>query len=143
MSKIEEMFQEFKDIAELRDFSKAQHKTILELTKKLKKTEEEKKHLEDLLSKVAPTSMIPNNSSNLIKDIGEVEESICRLELQKLHDITLERVLTYEETKKVEIYTKLLISLNSKPKEEKSDTKNLETGELLQLVKNNDDRKTQ
>lgn len=138
MSKIEDMMQEFKDLAELKDFTRAQHESIMNLTRKVKKLEEEKSELESMLVGKLPSNL---NSSSLIQDVGAYEETICRMELKKLHDRSLEQQLTYEEAKKVEIYTKLLISINSKEKKEDLGAGKIETGDLLKLVVDNNDAK--
>lgn len=144
MSSIEEMMKSFSDQAELQAFCEQQHKTILELTKKIDKLNDKNKQLEDLLQQKAPVLVgeyAPIISAGRIDEA--YEENICKMELKKLHDISIERQLTYEETKKVDIFTKLIIALNQKPKSQVFDTKKKGTDELLKLVSNSDDSNEQ
>ena len=140
MSGIDEMLKSFVSEVERSDFIRQQHVTIMNLTKKINDLEEKNNHLENLLEKNIP-SLVQNNNSivSFNEVITDYEENICRMELKRLHDLTMERGLTYEETKKVDIYTKLLIQLNSKPKTIELEAKNKNTTELLALVENADE----
>lgn len=140
MSSIEEMMKSFSDITELQSFCEQQHKTIMDLTRKIDKLNEKNKHLEDLLQQKTPTLIGEYSPIVQAGRIDEAyEENICKMELKKLHDLSLERALTYEETKKVDIFSKLLIAINAKPKGQIIDTKKKDTDELLRLVSDNDD----
>lgn len=139
MSIFDEMIKQYKDISEVQAFAEAQHKTIVELTKKISKLEEEKLHLEKLLNKTVPILVEPQ--SNIIKsgNIEDHEENICRMELKKLHDLSLERTLTLEEAKKVELYTKLLLALNNVPKRMEKPVREFSTDDLLEIVSEESD----
>lgn len=133
------MMKSFVDISELRSFCEQQHKTILELTRKLEKINEKNKHLENILQTKVPTLVGEYSPIIQAGRIDEAyEENICKMELKKLHDLSVERVLTYEETKKVDIFTKLLLAINQKPKGNIIDTKKKDTDELLRLVSGDD-----
>ncbi len=141
MSSIEDMMKSFTDISELQSFCEQQHKTIMELTKKIDKLTEKKNHLETMLQQKTP--VLVGEYSPIIQagTIDEAyEENICKMELKKLHDLSLERVLTYEETKKVDIFSKLLLAISQKPKGQLIDTKKKGTDELLKLVSGDDDK---
>lgn len=145
MDSFEKMLKEFKNLNELQQFSEAQHKTIIELSKKNQKLEEEVKHLKTLLDSQTPKLPIQQQEQSIIKSgaiIEDHEENICRMELKKLHDLSLERQLTYEETKKVEIYTKLLIAIQAKAKSNVIELKKTDTSDLLQLVQDNDNKES-
>lgn len=137
MTAIDKMLQQFKTQPELEAFAKAQQKTIIELTKKNKALETEVKSLKKLTeSKI----IIPGNEENKIDFSASDEESIARQQLFKLKEISNERELTYEETKRVEIFSKLLIALKDKPKTIEVKSKNLSDAELIALaVKTEDD----
>lgn len=135
MSMIDDMMKQYINMAELQEFAKAQHKTILDLTKKISKLEEEKKHLEKLIGNSVP--ILVGQEHSLIKSgsiIENHEENICRMELKKLHDISMVSALTLEEAKKVELYTKLLLSLHNQPKKVKTEEREVSTEDLLQIV---------
>lgn len=143
MSSLDEMMKSFADMAELKLFAEQQHKTILELTKSIDKLRAKNKQLEELLQKKTPVLVgeySPIVSAGTIDEAHE--ENICKMELKKLHDVSLERALTYEETKKVDIFTKLLLAINQKPKGELINTKKKDTDELLKLVSSGDDDNT-
>ena len=135
MSSIDDMLKSFESQIELQAFAEQQHITILELTKKIDTLKEKNKQLETLLQTKTPVLVGEYSPIVQASTINEAhEETICRIELKKLHDIAIERALTYEETKKVDIYTKLLIAINQKPKNQIIDTKKKGTEELLKLV---------
>ena len=68
------------------------------------------------------------------------EEVICRTQLNLLKQMSLERQLTLEESRKVDIFSKILIALNEKPKTIKLETKSFKDEELLAIV--SDENKT-
>lgn len=143
MSSLEEMMKSFASMAELKSFAEQQHKTILELTKSIDKLRAKNKQLEDLLQQKTPALVGEYTPIVTAGTVDEAhEENICRMELKKLHDLSLERALTYEETKKVDIFTKLLLAINQRPKGELINTKKKDTDELLKLVASNDDDST-
>lgn len=113
MSNIMDISNEFKDIAELRAYANAQYNTIINLTKKVNKLEEEKLSLERQVNSRAQV-IDTDEVGSLILATSD-EETICRIQLKKLKDKSLNsEELTLEETKRVEIYTKLLISMKEK-----------------------------
>lgn len=132
MSVFDEMMKQYKDMSSLQDFAEAQHRTIIELTKKLSDSEEKRKQVERMLG-----TNLPTTSNSLIKPgvFEDHEENICRMELKKLHDLSMERTLTLEEAKKVELYTKLLLALDiAARKKEPKDITDVSTDELLAIV---------
>ena len=129
------MFQETKELSDLQAFCEAQQKTILGLTKKVKQLEEERDHLKGLLETTAP--ILPNPSSSVLpteKFLTSDQEAICRMQLTKLRDVALERELTLEETKKVEIFSKIIAAIENAPKTIKIDAKAIDSGDLMGLL---------
>lgn len=126
MSNLNNMGLEFKEYAELKQFAEAQQKTILTLSKQIKQKDEEIKHLQKLLSDSTP--VIKDESPLILNTESMDEEAICRMELRKLRECSVERELTLEEAKKVDIYTKLLINLKNK------DTKPVKEKEVKELT---------
>jgi dsDNA-binding SOS-regulon protein len=130
---IESLFKGLKDDVELRAFAEAQYQTILELSKKIQKIEEENSHLKQLLENSTP--VLEEQKKELLGynlDASN-EEIISTIQLNKLKQISYDRELTLEETKKVEIYSKILANVKTKPKEEaKPDA--LSTEDLIRLM---------
>ncbi|NBW58363.1 hypothetical protein EBR43_11425 [bacterium] len=133
---LEKMLDEAKDLAELRVFSEAQQKTIVKLSKKNKELEDEISHLKKLLETTAP--IISNNeavpSVSADKFLTTDQEAICRMQLNRLKEVSYERELTLEEAKRVEIFSKIINVLENSPKTIKVETKNLDNKELLSLI---------
>lgn len=129
------MLNEAKDLAELRAFSEAQQKTIVKLSKKNKEMEEEISHLKKLLESSAPVIAVDNAPVlQADKFLTTDQEAICRMQLNKLKEVSYERELTLEEAKRVEIFSKILNVLENSPKTIKVETKNLDNKELLSLL---------
>lgn len=134
-SPMNQMLAQFKDLSELQAFANAQQRTIIELTKKLKKAEDETKHLKSLLEKSVP--LIESDESKKLQKKGFLtndEESICRQQLFLLNQMSAERELTLEESKRVEIFSKILRALEEKPKTVVVESRTLSTEELLASV---------
>lgn len=122
------------DFDELRKFAQAQMDVITQLSKKLSNLEGEKKHLEQLLVQNVP---LVGPQAEVIEKEGvfsSEEEAICREQLHIFKIVSQERELTLEETKKVEIYSKILMSFKQEPKKAKSSVDGMSTPELLRLV---------
>ena len=133
------MLDEIKTLSELRAFSEAQQKTIVKISKKNKELENEIVHLKKLLESQTP--IIKTEAEN--QSVGEKfltsdQEAICRMELNKLKQVSFERELTLEEAKRVDIYSKILNVLENSPKTIKVETKNASSQELISLVQSED-----
>jgi hypothetical protein len=132
---LEKMLDEVKDMSELRVFSEAQQKTIIKLSKKNKELEEEVSHLKKLLECQTPIIQTSEQPASLgEKFLTSDQESICRMELNKLKQTSFERELTLEEAKRVDIYSKILNVLENSPKTIKVETKSIPSQDLMSLV---------
>jgi hypothetical protein len=136
---LDKMLDEIKTLSELRAFSEAQQKTIVKISKKNKELENEIVHLKKLLESQTP--IIKTEAEN--QSVGEKfltsdQEAICRMELNKLKQVSFERELTLEEAKRVDIYSKILNVLENSPKTIKVETKNASSQELISLVQSED-----
>lgn len=121
------------DEKEKQDFIEAQYRTILDLTKKNKKIQEEVDELKKVISSTNRLEM--NERMPNIIDLAESDEvSIARIELRKLKERSFDETLTLEETKKVEIYSKILSNNANKPKDINGQAKVLTDTELLKLA---------
>lgn len=119
-------------------YQKAQASTIISQTRQIN---ELRKNLESL-SKQCETLTIENTklkalapASSLESSISD-EESICLVQLALLNNMSMQRELTLEETKKAEIFTKTLLSLRGrKPEEKEQSIGNLSNEDLLAAMK--------
>lgn len=136
---IQDVSQTFTDISELQAYTNAQYQTIIELSKKCHTLEEERNHLRKLLENGTPLIKENNSLIELFTDVSD-EEAICRMELKKLKVVSIERELTLEEAKRTEIYTKLLVSLRDKTKEETPSEKRLDDASLIALLTDDNTR---
>lgn len=128
MSKIESIFGK-KTLEEWESFAEAQFQVITNLNKEINQLRQEKKQIEELLK----TSVVP--LAPTLEDTVSPEEQICRDQLRLLNSVSKERELTSEECRKVDIYTKLVISLsNFTGKKKPSEIDHLKNEDLLKLV---------
>lgn len=123
--------EKLREYSELKLYSDAQSKTIIELSKKLKVKEDETIHLKKLLEGSVP---LIREKKDLIKFEANDQEYICRTEINKLRDISMERELTLEECKKLDIYSKILKELANAPKTIEVKSRQLSEAELLSIV---------
>lgn len=119
------------DIAEIKAFSTAQNKTIIELSRRLKEKDDEIVHLKKLLEGSVPLVKAP---TDLTQADGDDREYLCRIGLRQLKQISDERELTFEECRKLDIYSKILKDLMGGPKTIEVKSRNLSNDELLKLV---------
>lgn len=130
-SPTDKMIAQFKSLEDLQAFAKAQQKTLIDMTKKLKASEDEIKHLKKLLEGAVPlVSPIPK-----VNFSAQDEEQIAREQLFLLKQISADKELTMEEAKKVEIFSKILNTLKEKkPKglrDIELEAQNTETKQLM------------
>lgn len=134
-SATDKMIAQFSNLEDLSAFAKAQQKTLLELTKKNKVLEDETKHLKKLLEGTVPV-INPNPKTSFSTND---EESIAREQLFLLKQKSTNEELTYEETKKVEIYSKILNTLKTNHKTIDANSKDISTTDVLKLLKESND----
>lgn len=128
---IDEQSKNITELTELKKYSEAQEKALVDLSRTIANLEAENKNLKVVLEEL-------NGGINKTNFIVSDEEVICRTQLSLLKQLALERQLTLEESRKVDIFSKILIALNEKPKTIKVETKNLNEEELLAIVSNED-----
>lgn len=132
---LDKMVEQFKDMTELLAYADAQTKTILELSKKLAKAEEEVKHLKKILEDSTP--LLEEQKKDFLGYSPEdpKEKIIAEVQLNMLKEISFDRELTLEETKRVEIFSKILLNLRaSKANEQEVPSKTLSNDDLLKLA---------
>lgn len=133
---IDKMFASLKDLNDWKNFAESQQKVITDLSKKNTQLKEEIEHLKGLVGSAVP--LISKEGSSLLT-LGDDEETICRAEIAKLRSYSAMRELTYEETKKLEIYTKISLQLRNQPKTLVSKTKDLSNENLIALLETKDE----
>lgn len=135
---VDKTVAQYKDFNQLQEFAQAQQTTIIQLSKKIQRLEDERDHLKKLLESSVPLLNEPGRIIPGNKILTGVEEAICVMQLDRLRDISLERELTLEETRRVEIFSKVLASVKNKSKDAEDKTKQMSTEELLAAVENDD-----
>lgn len=133
MSGIDNIAKQFKNFAELQQFCSVQFQQILDLQAKIKDVEDKNKHLEKLLD---TNSVLIQSSGDIQKLVSESvdAETICLSQLKLLNRLSEDGQLTLEETKKTEIFYKILTSIQSKSKSKTNPTDELNDAELLTLI---------
>lgn len=130
---------QYKELSQLQQYAEAQNSTILQLSKKLKKLEEERDHLKQLLESSVPILKSDDKSLGE-KFLTSSEEAICVMQLEKLRDISSGRELTLEEARRVEIFSKVLTASRNSPKVIELKTQKMTNEELLAIVEGTSDK---
>lgn len=134
MADITQIFQQFKTERELKQFCEAQYKTILELSEKLRLSEEKNKSLQDVVLHTVPVT----GASDPYKGLSN-EEIVCLTQIKLLKHASEGRELTLEEAKKLDIYTKVLFNAKSNKSADDSLLQTIDEAELLRTL--TDERK--
>jgi hypothetical protein len=114
MDSMDKMLEQFKDMSSLQKYAEAQYKTILSLSRRVKVLEEENVELKDLLEKSTP--LLNEEKKNFVAyqvEASSDEEMIAKVQLARMKEISMDRELTLEEAKRVEIFTKILANKGS------------------------------
>lgn len=137
---ISKTIAQYKDFNQLQEYASAQQQTIIQLSKKNQRLQEEVTHLKKLLESSVP---LINGEKKLLgeKLLTNSEEAICTMQLEKLRDISIERELTLEEARRVEIFSKVLAISRNAPKTFEGRSKNLSDEELLKQIENDNGNK--
>lgn len=130
---VDKMLEQFKDFAELQVYAQSQYKTIIASSQKIKKLEDEIVHLKKLIESGNIQVIEPEKKYSALLTSSD-EETISKIELNKLKQVSFERELTLEETKKVEIYSKILTNIRGQQKTFDATSKKMDEAELLKLV---------
>lgn len=136
MDSIDKMLEQIKDFASLQKYAEAQYKTILSLSRRVKILEEENIELKDLLEKSTP--LLDEEKKNFIAyqvEASSDEETISKVQLARIKEISMDRELTLEEAKRVEIFTKILSSKGSSSSVT-IQTQKMNSDDLLKMLDN-------
>jgi hypothetical protein len=136
MDSMDKMLEQFKDMSSLQKYAEAQYKTILSLSRKVKVLEEENVELKDLLEKSTP--LLNEEKKNFVAyqvEASSDEEMIAKVQLARMKEISMERELTLEEAKRVEIFTKILVNKGSNSSIS-IQTQKMNSDDLLKMLDN-------
>jgi hypothetical protein len=131
---IDKMAEQFKEMSELQEYANGQYRMIVSLSSKINELEAKNKQLEELLA--GSTPIVKNPEIQLITGSTD-EEVICRTQLKMFKDQALAGTeFTLEETKRIEIYAKLLLAIKAGDKKAEEElSKNLDDAQLLEFIK--------
>lgn len=136
MDSIDKMLEQIKDFASLQKYAEAQYKTILSLSRRVKILEEENIELKDLLEKSTP--LLNEEKKNFVAyqvEASSDEEMIAKVQLARMKEISMDRELTLEEAKRVEIFTKILNTKGSSSSVT-IQTQKMDSDDLLKMLDN-------
>jgi len=125
---INKMSEDFKD---LKDYSDAQYTVISDLHKKIKKLEEENKHLQSILNTTVPNLSIA--TTDLTVGISN-EQLICETQILILKEAAITRSLTMEEARKLQIFVDVLEKIKKDNKNTDMGLEALSVDDLLKLA---------
>lgn len=123
----------FTDWCDLQRYSDAQFITLQKANSRIKDLEEQVEHLKSLLSSSVPlmgeqkVDIIPQN----------VEQSICEIQINKLQKTAMDRELTLEETKRLDLLIKNLYMIKDQNKAipaNYSHIKNITDAQLISIA---------
>lgn len=126
----------FNNVDDLKEYASSQYKTIIMQSKKITELERKAESLESKLQeaekKVAVSSAFSIDQPEGTSDT----ETTCVIQIAMLKGLAMNRELTLEETKKLEIFAKTLQMLKGKVVEEKKKEQptKISTADLLKLV---------
>lgn len=133
---IDNLVKDFKTYEELKAFCDSQFKQILILTKKVKDLEEKNKELSKSSQKDISLSTIqpPQTGLATVGFIVDDAKIIAQVQLNFMKQNAFDRELTLEETKRLEIYNKILNVKEEPQKTVKATAKTLSDEELLASI---------
>lgn len=123
----------FKTEEELKAYIEAQQQSFIEVSKKVRGLEDENDNLKKKIDKLQLQQNKDKVSSLEAEEISD-SEIICLSQIELLKKRTEERELTYEETKKFEVFTKIYEQIKTAKKNNDEKLKETSTEQLLSLV---------
>lgn len=135
---INQLTEQYKSMEELKVFCGAQFKQILNLSKKIKELEEKNQELQKKVKENNNLSVLKPEFSNLNPTVDlkvkSDAETVAQVQIKMIKEQAFHRELTMEETKKLEIFNRILTQPEEKQKPIKADAKVLSENELLAAV---------
>lgn len=131
---IDQLASQFKTMKELQQYCNSQFSVISQLNKKIIYLEEDNKKLLELLEKSVPKLEVEEGGLEVYKDLSD-ELITCLTQIKLLKNKALDIELTFEEAKKLDIYTKLLITLKTGKEKEKNPASEADNSKLVEILK--------
>jgi DNA replicative helicase MCM subunit Mcm2 (Cdc46/Mcm family) len=123
----------FQDDLQLREYCNKQYQLLSQSKEIILSLQREVKHLKSLLES---SNHLVNSTPELI--IKSTEQAICEVQIEKLREVAMERPLTLEETKRLDLLVKNLLLCKGSYKDIKTDYSTLPKGltseKLLQIA---------
>lgn len=136
MSEVIKMIADITKFEDLQQFANTQYKVMITQAKKIEKLDEEVARLTVQLEQEKQKSLT-SSTLDTKNDNQNDAETICLIQLALLNGKSMLGELTLEETKKVETYSKVLLSLKSKSGEDTKErelVEKIDTSNLLSLL---------
>lgn len=127
---ISKISDDFKDLLQLKLENQAQFKIITNLTKSNDELKTQIKHLESMLDKTVP-NIVPIENKIQVND---PEVDISKMEIIKLRNKSLIEALTFEDAKRLEVFTKIINQSRNQNKPIEAVAKRLSNDELIKSL---------
>lgn len=116
----------------------AQQESLVELSKKINTLQTENEVLKTQINDL--TKELNWGESKNLESLGDEDaEIICKNQINRLKDTSNERVLTAEESRKLETFVKVLSQIRLKNKSGQDSVQKMPDEQLLKLVENDDE----
>ena len=92
----------FENSIDLQQYCDAQYLTLQKQNEQIKKLQDEISHLKRIL---ASTPLV---DGDIVRIVASTEQEICEIEIQRLKETSMQRGLTLEETKRLDLLVKNL-----------------------------------
>lgn len=104
----------FSNTEDLKEYASSQYKTIITQSRKINDLEKKVESLEHKLAEAEKKAAV-SSALSIQQDEGSSDtETICVIQVAMLKGLAMNRELTLEECKKLEAYTKVMLSLKGK-----------------------------
>lgn len=127
----------FTNVDDLKEYASSQYRTIITQSKKITELERKVESLESKLQESEKKAAV-NSVLSLDQPEGSSDvETTCMIQIAMLKGLAMNRELTLEETKKLEIFAKTILAVRGKPvaEEKKKDSApRLTTEQLLAMA---------
>lgn len=132
-SSIDKMAQQFTSLEEMQAYSEAQYKTILSLNDKLNSAQKEIEKLQAEIKRLNVEGAVKSSVSDDSQFKTSDEEATCVIQIAMIKANAMQRELTTDETKRLEVFVKTLSLIRGKVPEAKKekDTSKMTTEELM------------